>query len=1501
MLALVAGVVQVPYVQTKLVGYLSDHLSELTGFSISLTHIDIDWFDQVEVQGVKVLDPSGNTMITAPAININYQLKVLFGGTDRALDDVYLANPYVSLEKISLNDSTTRLNMSEFVRRLKALAKKKEGASPTFSIKQVTLKNAIFKYNDVFKDSITSGFDHSHFTVYGINGEFENLVSVADTFEIDVRSLQGKDSISSLQIDKMKASFFYSSQAMKFNDLDLISGKTRIKDSVVFRYNTPADLSKFNTRVRIEAYLNRTLIHSNELAEFVPYFKEVDEYYDVSGNFSGRINSFMFSNLDFRFGEGSVCRGNVRMVGLPYIDETSIDFDLVDSYAIITDLEKYLKKKTYNRLAPFENIGFNAEFVGFVNDFVANGDFYTKYGRINPDINLKINEDINKSYYKGALRMIDFDIGGYTNNEIFQKVTLNGEIEGTGFTLEQANFELNGKIDSIGLNHYNYTNINTDARFTKEFFEGFLSIDDPNLKMDLNGSIDIRGGIDFFNLRAQLDTVFLKPLNFTKDDFFIRSELDVNAQGLKIDEILGSANFNNTTIRRGDQQLDIGSMTVISDRDESVRNVFINSNLFKVNINGEFEFSNVYQDLERLIFEYQLNLQNDAEALADYYAQKETDHPDYLLNYTVDIMDIDPIARVFAPGLHLSPNTKIEGNLTGGYTSILNIQSYIDTLKYNANLFVNDDIQLNISKIADSTSVLAMAYVSSKFQTLGGINTKNLFLEGIWNNKHIDFEFDLEQVKYPNYTQLTGAIDFLPNRTEIKLEPSELHILEDKWVIERNNLVAIEGREVSVNDLVVYHDNQRVSLNGRLSENPEKNLVLKIDSLDIDNINSIINKQLDGKLDGYLSISDYYGTMQLNSELDVTRFTVNDFEVGDIHGQNIWDAGKDRFDVNFYIQRLSEKALDITGYYAPKRENGLQLEAQLNNTALKTIEPFFESYFSDIKGSVKGFLKITGNLSSPVIRGDGKIIGGGMHIGYLNTDYTFDGRFYMEKNKIGFSNMNLSDARNNIGYLDGFISHTNFKDFFMDLSGSIDNFMVLNTTAKDNTLFYGTGIASGDIRFYGPVQNMVITANATTERGTKIFIPLGSTGTIEKEDFINFVDLEDSTGQVELLDSKVDLRGLNLDFDLNITPDAYCEIIFDIKAGDIIRGRGNGDLTLQIDTKGDFNMFGDYVIQEGGYNFTLYNIINKEFEILPDSKISWYGDPYEGVLDIAASYNQVASFLPLLESMDNADYSSTPELRRNYPVQVLLDIDGRLLSPVVEFDIVAQNLPRNIQVQATTEDGGVTSGGDIDLEFRFMEFKNSIDEQELTRQVFSLIVLRRFSPLQSFNTGGSISSSVSELLSNQLSYWVTQVDENLEIDLNIGALDPDAFNTFQLRLSYTFLDGRLRVTRDGGFTNQQNKADVNSIAGDWTLEYLLTEDGKFKVKMYNRTNFNPINPNQETQNTITTGFSLIHTQSFDEIKELFKRSRAKALEKQKSEPEPTVNKEGASKDGDKPN
>ena len=196
-------------------------------------------------------------------------------------------------------------------------------------------------------------------------------------------------------------------------------------------------------------------------------------------------------------------------------------------------------------------------------------------------------------------------------------------------------------------------------------------------------------------------------------------------------------------------------------------------------------------------------------------------------------------------------------------------------------------------------------------------------------------------------------------------------------------------------------------------------------------------------------------------------------------------------------------------------------------------------------------------------------------------------------------------------------------------------------------------------------------------------------------------------------------------------------------------------------------------------------------------------------------------------------------------------------------------LPDNIIVENSTTP--------VRLQFQFDAFKARIDEQELKRQVFSLIILKRFSPPDAFNTSGTLSNSVSELLSNQLSYWLSQVDNNLEINFDLGTLDQEAFNTFQLRLSYSFLNGRLRVTRDG------------TIAlGDWTVDYLLTPDGKFKVKMYSRSNYNQLTSSLSTQTAVTTGFSLLYTENFNNLRDLWVRRR-KEVEEQGEKPDDGAN------------
>ncbi|NJO03204.1 MAG: translocation/assembly module TamB, partial [Bacteroidia bacterium] len=553
--------------------------------------------------------------------------------------------------------------------------------------------------------------------------------------------------------------------------------------------------------------------------------------------------------------------------------------------------------------------------------------------------------------------------------------------------------------------------------------------------------------------------------------------------------------------------------------------------------------------------------------------------------------------------------------------------------------------------------------------------------------------------------------------------------------------------------------------------------------------------------------------------------------------------------------------------FPPKTENSLDLVANLRRTDLEIIEPFVNTLFSNLRGNAEGKLNIQGTLKDPLVLGKIKIQNAQLTLDYLNTTYDLEGDVYFRKNVIGTDNAILFDALSNPATLEAKVFHDGFKNLHLQLRSDFYDFQLLNTSAQDNELFYGTAYATGNLTISGYLSNLKMDINARSKKGTRISLPLDGYEEVSERDYIHFVKLTPG-GEDNSLVEKIDLGGLELNFNLDITPDAIFEIIFDYKAGDIIRGTGNGNIEMFVSTKGDFEIYGFYVIQEGRYNFTFANLVNKGFSIQPGSRIAFNGDIYQSELDIQAIYTRNVALRPLID-LDAVVDSENPEYRRPYEVSALMELKGDLLSPEIKLGL-------------DLDEAKKTSNPYLQTAVYQLDTKIKTDEQELNRQVFSLLILGSISPLNSFRVGVGVSagSSLSELLSNQFSNWISQVDENLELSFDLDAND---FNTLQLRVSYSLLDGRLRISRDGGFINAQNQADFASIVGDWTVEYLLTPGGKYRIKMYNRTNQSIINRlNLSNPTTTTAGFSFQYTANFNNLGELFQSNRRREeLEKEK--------------------
>jgi len=1473
-----AVAIQIPYVQTKVINKLSGYLSEKTGFATSIGHVSIDWFDQIRLDNIIITDLDHNQMASIGHAELDYQLGSLIDDVSIHFDELNLDSAHIYLTKHHINDSVSDININILIRRIKELSKRKNGTPKLVKIGSLDLKNSKFRYHNPDKDSLTDRFDYNHFELENISATLIDFRQRKDTVTFSLNNLNANDPKSRLQVDEFQTHFFVSQRQMIFDSLLLKINNSVITNRITMAYESTRDLSDFNNLVNLDASFKKSTLYTDDLAIFAPALASHHQKLNISGKFKGRVSAFTFSDFSIAFNGNNSVYGKITMYGLPNLQETFIDLKVSEASIDASRLKAILKPKTFSFLSAFGRTRFNGKFIGYINDFVADGDFHTQMGKITSDLNLKVADEIGNSRYSGHLEMLNFDLGKYSGKSLFQFVTLNGEIKGKGLNFKTADFALKGKINKIGIKDYEYQNINTDARFAEEFFEGTVSVDDPNLKLSLNGAIDLRDEEDSYKATLKLEKALFKPINLSKYDIELATEAFIDAKGLKLDSISGHGVLRNIHLRYEDNLLNMDSLRVKTAHNNANRTLNINSDIIDANLEGTYYYTTAIKSIVRLIQEYRLNLQNDQSELDSYYDNKiSNDHDQFLIKYRLQLKDITPVFALFDENIRVSKNTEMEGIYSNGFTSILSINTTIDTLSYKEAQLYDLQVDLSTSKIADSTSVLAMGFVTSTRQKINNrISTENLLIESIWDDDQITFGVNVEQQKYNNSTSISGKLDFLMDTTVIHFDKSSINIFDEHWSFSDRNEMLLTDKTLLFKGFQLSNKDQHLDINGSFSNNPNARALFNFENINIGVVNPIINKDLAGKLNGFIEIKNYFNTPEIQSDVSIDSLYVDSFLVGDFYGKTEWGRRKESLKIKAYLDRGNKRTVNINGDYYPKKEQEqLDLKANFDQANINILEPFLEKFFTDIRGEASGVFKITGMPQAPVINGTGIVNDGNIKVNYLNTTYSFDGDFGFSKDKIKFTNINLQDALGSTAKLTGNILHTGFKKMIMDLNGNLTSFQILNTASSDNQLFYGQGFASGNIAFKGPVNNMTINASAKSTKGTKIYIPIGDTENIAQEDFINFTNFtSDSLATQEIdVQESIDLRGLTMNFDLDITPEAYCELIFDIKSGDIIRGRGNGQINLKIDTRGEFNMFGDYILDQGGYNFTLYNIINKEFTLLPNSKISWYGDPYQGLLDMNATYSQLASLSPLVDTT----YQSIPAIRRGYPVDVELMLNGPLLSPRIDFDINVKDYPSTI----AGNNGDLVYLEDVVTE---LEARISTDEHELNRQVFSLIVLRRFSPPQSFNTAGSIGNSVSEFISNQLSYWVSQVDENLEVDVDLGKLDDEAFNTFQLRLSYTFLNGRLRVTREGGFGNQDQNQDVSGIVGDWTVEYMLTPDGKLRAKMYNRTNYNALNNSTlNSTSSITTGFSLLHTQDFDTIKELLTNERKKQRRQQEKD------------------
>ena len=1484
---------RVPSVQTRVAHTVAETLSRRLGQTVEIGSVDVRPFTSVLLEGVRVLDRRGGELLGVGRAEADISLFSVFDPRHLHVSTLTLTRPRFELRTVAgQRDSTTLDQLRAAVNRLTGPPDTARSTAPPFDFQLATvrLRDGSFVReltDEPRKAHFGRSVDYGHMRIDSIFADISGLDTRTDTTRLRLAGLRLVERNSGARIQELTANIKFHKHAWEFGGLRLQVGRSVLRDFVRFEYRRFSNFSDFNDSMRVVGRLRGTKLYTDDLARFAPDLRPLRDSVFLSGEVKGYVRDFQIKNLDLRYGRRTrVVAARIHADNLPRWKETLLDLRLRPSQIDAADLRRWLPASANKLVQRLGLIKLDGQFVGFYNDFVGKASFDTALGALSTDVNLKTKTDFDHAVYEGTIRSTAFNVGRFIGDEsLIRDVTLSGKVRGTGFQAPIARGHAVGTVPAIWLRGYRYHNLTLDGDYADTGFQGKLTADDPALKLSATGSFNLDPRRDLLDVRAAVGHANLQTLGVADLPLTISTTARLRLRGTSLDSLLGSAQLRGTRLALRGHAVRLDTLDVLSRRSaRGLRRVSVRSELLDLTVGGAFETAVVRQDIETLWHEYRLNFESNAAATAAYYQRKRQGQlPKYTIDLEMNLKRVNPLLDLFVPELRVADRSHLDGSFRQGETSIFQLGGKFDSLSFGPVRTAGTTFDFTTSKLPYRPEVLAQADFTSARQVVPGLGrTERFVLEGVWDQQRINFSTSLAQSGTTNRADINGALEFLPRAVQIVFRRSGLHLLDQDYVIAADNSVRISdyGRQIDLQNFVLSNGAQRLSAQGSISRDPRQPpLRLDVENFDLTSLSSVLGQRLGGRLNAQAAVSGIYNELAISSTVAVDSLVYEGVVIGQLAGRGDWDNPSGHLQLSLDVARQQQRVLSVAGYLAPGAQQQFNLVGTLTDAPLVLAQPFLGSILQKLGGTGRGELRLGGRFSAPTLAGAVDVQNGRFTFGYLGTTYTFADRISFTTSSISFEQVKLRDVLGNVGTVSGLIRHEGFQNMVLDLSASFRKFQVLSTTRRDNDLYFGTAFATGTATVRGPADDLVVDVRATSEAGTRLALPLDNAAKAEQASYIKFVNgnLPDSvrrrqasqaaTAATATAQGKVDLSGIRLNMNLTVTPDAYLEILLDEATGDVMRGAATGQLRLAIDTRGDFNMYGQVEIVRGAYNFSLQGLVNKEFVVRPGGVVTWNGDPLDGQLNIAATYTQRTSLDPILQSSSGTGSGSGG--RAVVPVTAVMNLTGPLLQPVIRLALEFDDAPSSLQNELAA----------------FIALLRN-DEQELNRQVFSLLVFRSLSQLNNGSFGGisltgtgqgnAVQNSLGQIISSQLGLLTSQIDQNLEIDFNLNGLTANQLQALQVRLSYSFLGGRLRLTREGGISNA-NSLNPNtnlpnpqtSLVGDFSLEYFLRPDGKFRAKLRYETT--PRDNLVTTVNQPRAGLSIVNTKEFNNLRELFGR------------------------------
>ncbi|MBA2613680.1 MAG: translocation/assembly module TamB [Bacteroidetes bacterium] len=1453
--------IQSPSFQTWLGQKAGNYLSGELGNVVTIKAVDLEFFTKANLEGVFISDKNKDTLFSGDLlVDI------------RKLD---YKNQKIEFKKITLKNSTAKLitykgdSLLNFQFLINYFDSGVTDTTPKkewdVKLGDIIIDNVNFIYRDERKNTtVSQNMNFNNLVFRSTYGKFSDLAFKGDTIYTNISDLKTNEQCGFV-LNKLSTKVKISEAELALNNLVIKTPQTYIKGDVGFTYTSWGDYSDFLNKIKIKSLLeDSTQVAMEDIARFTSELNGLKATVHLSGKIKGYVNDLSLNDFKIKYGNHTHFNGNLTLSGLPDFSTSFLHFDAQEistNYSDLIQIPNYPFSENKKLELPIElkrlgTISYKGKFDGFINDFTTYGKFKTGLGHLSTQLSIKIGKRPEDVAYHGKLQTSDFDIGTLFGISNFNSLSLNSEIKGKGASLKSLDANVEGQILNLNYNHYSYKNIKLNGNIKEKVFNGLLTSKDPNADFDFNGNINFKNKVPEMDFISTVNKIDLKKLNFTKQEATISTQILINLKGDNLNNLTGSVNFDDTKYKNSEKEFKISTLDIKLDQSTESKNLVLNSNYFNLTVDGKFDANNLGPAFNQVLNAYYPTV----------FVKKKTKiiySDEFKFKLTIKKFNI--INELFVKSLMVSPNSVIGGDFDAS-KNLMNVTLKSDSIRIGAIKFEN-----NVVESYSSNNKINLVFKGSDIKLSDSIVLKNYFMYLV--SKDLDTKFNLEwdnKSTPKNAGKIAGKVNFSHHLATLSYDKIFVTAKDSStWNMVTSNPTVIDtSGNVLINPLLFTNKDQSIGIAGSLTDKPNDSLVVNTASVVLEQFNPLlraIKLKLEGFLNGRVTVHDPKN-FAFSSDLNFANLKVNNNTLGEVVVKTNYDAKNKTIFTDGYtslglptLDGEKMKNIAFRGYYyLDKKEESIDLNIKASPANLKLLNPLLEGILTINNALISGEGKIHGTPDNIKIDGKFKLYKSEIKVDYTNVVYNITGDIEIMPDQIRFSELLMSEKGIKAvpqGTINGNIFHNNFSKMQLDYDITYKNMLVLNTNDKHNSTFYGKVFATGNVGIYGFLNNLHMSVTAATNKNSKFILPLDGPAEIAESDFIHFIKKD--TLQKKSINS---FSGFSLEMDIKATSDLLVVIVLDNVSGDALHVQGEGDLGLKINTLGKFEMVGDYIITNGDYLFTLENVINKKFEIDAGSTISWSGDPLNADIDITTSYKQRASVAPLLND-------TTGKYKGRFPVNCKLLITNKLFSPNINFAI---DFP-SLDATSRSRINNVLS-----------------DEAELNRQVFSFLLFRSFVTPQIYNSngggvtaGGAAASTGSELLSNRMSEFLNTYFGNLtgikdlQVGVNYRAGNQNS-QEVDLALSKQFLNNK--VTVDGNFgVNNQSKSQSNGLIGDVNVEYKLSDDGRYRVKGFNRSNDN-------TQITTsggpyTQGVGFFYREEFETFNQLFKRYLEKVKKK----------------------